>query len=62
MRFSVDPTGRKRVRAESASTDEDLLVGGVGRLVAEKGIAEFVAVAEALRDQATFVWVGPVRP
>jgi glycosyltransferase involved in cell wall biosynthesis len=61
-KFRPDPAARARVRAELGLTDDDLLVGGVGRLVAEKGIAEFAAVAQSLSEEATFVWVGPADP
>jgi glycosyltransferase involved in cell wall biosynthesis len=61
-RFGPDPAARARVRDELGLADDDLLVGGVGRMVAEKGIAEFVSVAASLRDLATFVWVGPPDP
>ena len=62
QRFRPDPAARQVVRAELGLSDDDLLVGAVGRMVTEKGVAEFVAVAEALRDRATFVWVGPADP
>ena len=58
-RFAPDPSARARVRAEWGVGDGELLVGGVGRLVAEKGIAEYAATARALSGQARFVWVGP---
>ncbi|MGH8893774.1 MAG: glycosyltransferase [Actinomycetes bacterium] len=58
-RFRPDARARQRVRAELGVRDDELLVGGVGRLVAEKGIAEFGEAASALRHRARFVWVGP---
>lgn len=58
-RFQPDPEGRRRVRAELGVTDDELLVGTVGRRVREKGLAEFAGVAHQLRGKATFVWVGP---
>lgn len=61
-RFRPDPPGRARVRTELGLDDTDLLVGGVGRLVAEKGIAEFTAVAVALQGKAVFAWAGPADP
>lgn len=61
-RFLPDPAGRGRVRAELGVGDDEVLVGGVGRRVAEKGIAEFAAAATALSHQARFVWVGPSDP
>lgn len=59
QRFAPDPDGRRRVRAELGVTDDELLVGTVGRRVREKGLAEFAAAASQLSDEATFVWVGP---
>ena len=44
---------------ELGVADDELLVGGVGRLVAEKGIREYAATARALAGKARFVWVGP---
>ena len=61
-RFAPDPAGRARVRAELGLTDDEVLVGGVGRRVAEKGIAEYAATAKALAGKAKFVWVGPEDP
>jgi glycosyltransferase involved in cell wall biosynthesis len=58
-RFRHDPEGRRRVRGEWGVSDDDVVVGGVGRLVAEKGLPEFADMARALRDRATFVWAGP---
>ncbi|WP_235498754.1 glycosyltransferase family 4 protein [Knoellia sp. Soil729] len=58
-RFRPDPEGRRRVRAELGVGDDELLVGTIGRRVAEKGLVEFAEVAEQLGDRATFVWVGP---
>jgi glycosyltransferase involved in cell wall biosynthesis len=58
-RFRADPSARARVRAELGVARDELLVGGVGRRVAEKGIREFVEVARALAGKARFVWVGP---
>jgi glycosyltransferase involved in cell wall biosynthesis len=51
--------GRERVRAELGISPDELLVGGVGRMVREKGIEEFVEAAGRLAGQASFVWVGP---
>jgi glycosyltransferase involved in cell wall biosynthesis len=59
-RFRRDQAGRRRVRDELGLPPETLLVGGVGRLVQEKGVEEFAEVARRLRDRAHFVWVGPV--
>jgi glycosyltransferase involved in cell wall biosynthesis len=58
-RFTPDPEARARVRAELCFDDDVVLVGGVGRRVAEKGIREYATAARALGDRARFVWVGP---
>lgn len=59
QRFQPDPEGRARVRAEWGITDDQVLVGTIGRRVREKGLAEFAAAAHQLGDKAVFVWVGP---
>jgi len=61
-RFMPSPLGRARVRAELGVLDGELLVGGVGRRVAEKGIREYAETARALAGKARFVWVGPDDP
>jgi glycosyltransferase involved in cell wall biosynthesis len=61
-RFRPDAEGRARVRAELGLAADDLLVGGVGRRVEEKGIREYAAMARALAGKARFVWVGPDDP
>ena len=58
-RFRFDPAGRAAVRAELGVAPDELLVGGVGRRVAEKGLQELAAAARALEGKARFVWVGP---
>lgn len=58
-RFRFDPVGREAVRAELGVGPGELLVGGVGRRVAEKGLHELGAAARALAGRARFVWVGP---
>jgi lipopolysaccharide/colanic/teichoic acid biosynthesis glycosyltransferase/glycosyltransferase involved in cell wall biosynthesis len=58
-RFRFDTSGRARVRAEWGVSDEEVLVGGVGRLVDEKGVQEVSIAAQALEGRARFVWVGP---
>ncbi|HUG84887.1 MAG TPA: glycosyltransferase, partial [Euzebya sp.] len=62
QRFRRDEEGRARVRAEWGIGPDEVVVGGVGRRVAEKGIAEFGHAARALADKARFVWVGPDDP
>lgn len=61
-RFQPDSAGRARVRRELGIDDSELLVGGVGRRVAEKGIAEYAAAARTLAGKARFVWIGPDDP
>ncbi len=58
-RFAPDPAARARVRAELGLDDGETLVLAVGRRVAEKGLAEFAAMADRLAGRARFVWVGP---
>lgn len=57
--FAPDDVMRKQIRSELGVHDHEVLVGGVGRLVAEKGINEYAAAARALGSRAVFVWVGP---
>lgn len=61
-RFRPDAEARAKLRADLGVGDTDVLVAGVGRRVAEKGIAEFAAAARALAGRARFVWVGPDDP
>jgi glycosyltransferase involved in cell wall biosynthesis len=61
-RFTPDLERRRRTRSELGVAPDELLVGGVGRMVAEKGLAEFAAAANELRHNAQFVWVGPMDP
>lgn len=58
-RFQPDPEGRTRLRAEWGFSDDELVVGVVGRRVREKGLAEFAEAAHLLGDRARFVWIGP---
>jgi glycosyltransferase involved in cell wall biosynthesis len=58
-RFRPDPVARREMRTELGVADDELLVAGVGRRVAEKGLPEFGAMAQALAGKARFVWVGP---
>lgn len=62
LRFTPDLESRQRVRHELGIRDGELLVGGVGRRVAEKGIAEYGAAGRTLAGKARFVWVGPDDP
>ena len=65
-RFAADPGDRARTRARVRAGlgvgDGELLVAGVGRQVAEKGIREYAEAARALAGKARFVWVGPADP
>lgn len=61
-RFEPDPEARGKVRAELGIAEGELLVLGVGRRVAEKGIREYAAAAHELRGRAQFCWVGPADP
>ena len=65
-RFVSAPDDRARVRTELGIDDDTVLVGGVGRMVAEKGIREFLAMADRLRasygGRCELVWVGPDDP
>ncbi len=58
-RFTPDPAGRARVRAEWGVGDDEIVVGTIGRRVREKGLAEFAQAAHELANRGTFVWVGP---
>jgi glycosyltransferase involved in cell wall biosynthesis len=59
QRFRFDPGGRARLRAEWGVGPDELLVVGVGRRVAEKGLPELAQAARALHGRARVVWVGP---
>jgi len=58
-RFRFDPDGRERVRAEWGVGPDEVLVGGVGRRVAEKGLLELATAARSLQGRARTIWVGP---
>jgi glycosyltransferase involved in cell wall biosynthesis len=59
-RFSSDE--RAAVRAELGADDDTVLVGAVGRLVAEKGYPELFDAVVALPDQFRLVVVGGMDP
>lgn len=61
-RFRPDPEARAAVRRALNVAEDELLVGGVGRQVAEKGILEYVEAAGLLAGKARFVWIGPEDP
>lgn len=56
--FGPDPDARRRLRAELGVPADRLLVGGVGRRVAEKGLPELAVLARSMSARADFVWVG----
>ena len=58
-RFGPDPVARRRIRAEWGIGDDALVVGGVGRVVAEKGVLDLAAAARRLPAGVDVVWVGP---
>lgn len=53
---------RDQVRAELGVGESQVVVGAVGRLVAEKGVAELIEAAERLDGRFVVVWVGPHDP
>ena len=59
QRFRFDRSGRERVRGQWGVGPDEVLVLGVGRRVAEKGLLELAEAARALGDRARVVWVGP---
>jgi glycosyltransferase involved in cell wall biosynthesis len=65
-RFGPDHVARARLRAEWGVADDTVVVGGVGRLVAEKGLIELGSAAQVVRERfgerATVVWIGPADP
>jgi glycosyltransferase involved in cell wall biosynthesis len=61
-KFVPDPERRFLTRSELGIGPDELLVGGVGRMVAEKGLAEYAFAARELGHRARFVWIGPPDP
>jgi glycosyltransferase involved in cell wall biosynthesis/ribosomal protein S18 acetylase RimI-like enzyme len=63
-RFSPERarSSRVRIRAELGIGPDEVVVGAVGRLVAEKGLPELVEAATDLGSSARFVVVGPHDP
>ena len=53
---------RRRIRASLGAEDHDIVVGIVGRLVAEKGYPEFLSAVEALDERYRTVVIGPEDP
>ena len=64
-RAAVDPARVAALRASWGIRDDEVVVGTVGRLVAEKGLRELFRAAEVVRREhpgARFVVVGPEDP
>lgn len=61
-RFRPDAVARGSVRAELGFDDDHVVVGIVGRLVAEKGYPELLEAFEQLGDRFRLVCVGPADP
>ncbi len=59
-RFDADE--RARIREEIGARPDDVVVGVVGRLVAEKGYPELFAAAEGLDDRYLVLAIGPDEP
>src|SRR5690606_15035312 len=59
---AVDPSSRERIREEMRVGDDVVVVGTVGRLVAEKGFPELFEAVEQLGEGYVVVVVGPVDP
>jgi len=53
---------RRRVRDSIGASEEDIVVGSVGRLVAEKGFPELFRAAEQLDEHCVMVAIGPNEP
>jgi glycosyltransferase involved in cell wall biosynthesis/ribosomal protein S18 acetylase RimI-like enzyme len=58
----ADPSGRRQLRAELGVEDGQVVVGVVGRLVAEKGIPELLEAAAGLDDRFVLIVIGPDDP
>jgi len=61
-REKVDPATRARLREEFGAGEDDVVVGMVGRLVAEKGYPELFEAATKLGEGYLVVVVGPDDP
>jgi len=64
-RFDGERAGRAAVRQEWGVTDDDVVIGVVGRLVREKGFAEIVGAAQLLRERGVtspIIVIGPADP
>lgn len=58
----VRPKARAEVRAELGLSDDAVMIGAVGRLVAEKGFPELFRAAESLDGDQVIVVIGPMDP
>jgi glycosyltransferase involved in cell wall biosynthesis/GNAT superfamily N-acetyltransferase len=58
----VDEGTRRDIRASIGAADGDIVVGSVGRLVAEKGFPELFEAAGKLSDNSVIVAIGPDEP
>jgi glycosyltransferase involved in cell wall biosynthesis len=59
---ALAPRERAALRAELGAGADDVVVGMVGRLVAEKGVLELLAAARLLDDRFVVVVIGPDDP
>ena len=59
---ALPPGERVALRAELGAGPDDIVVGMVGRLVAEKGVLELLAAARRLDDRYVVVVIGPDDP
>jgi glycosyltransferase involved in cell wall biosynthesis len=62
FRPAADPAERAAARAALGAEDGQLVVGCVGRLVAEKGHLDLIEAARALDDRYHVVVIGPPDP
>ena len=58
----IAPGARERIRLELGATAGQVIVGTVGRLVAEKGFPELFEAAEQVGDDVVLAVIGPVDP
>ncbi|MFV2001276.1 MAG: GNAT family N-acetyltransferase [Acidimicrobiia bacterium] len=56
---AIDADSRRTYRSEIGATDEHIVVGVVGRLVAEKGYPELFQATTHLNDNVIVVCIGP---
>lgn len=62
QRFRFDEAARKEVRQELGVSDDQIVVGLVARLVAEKGVSELIEASLRLDQRYVVVIVGPDDP